>query len=104
MSAPGYTGPILNYFNGAGAQPTGMPAGTNNQNAFVNGTQGQYLTGSLGRRGAAVYSNLSSALGANFIIRLNVPGLVAAPGWMGPQPALFPNRNGFNSATINRPY
>ena len=106
MSAPGYAGPILNYFNGAGAQPTGMPSGSNNHNAFINGTAGQYLAGGNGltRRAVAVYSNLTSALGANFVIRLNVPGAVVAPGWMGPQPVFFPFRNGFNSAAATRPY
>jgi hypothetical protein len=103
----GYTGPYGNmqgYFLGAGGA-LGMPSGSNNQNAFIAGIAGQYLAGgSLSRRGVAVYSNLSSTVGANFTTRLNVPGVVASPAWVGPMPAFFPVRNGkiFNGAT--QPY
>jgi hypothetical protein len=101
--AVGYTGPILNYFNGAGAS-NGMPAGTNNQNAFANGTAALYITSTLPRRDVNMYSNLSSSVGANFITRKGIPSQVAAPARIGPQPAFIPNRNGASTSAITSPY
>jgi hypothetical protein len=103
----GYTGPYGNMFGyilGAGAD-VGMPAGSNNQNAFIAGLSGQYLNGTtstLKRRAACAYSNLSS-VGA-FSARLSVPGVIAWGARVGPQPAFFPNRNGKPSTTVTKPY
>jgi hypothetical protein len=107
MSAPGYTGPYGNMFGyilGAGAA-VGMPAGSLNQNAFILGVAASYLGNTaLPRRVVAAYSNLSSLPGSNFPFRLTTSGTTLAPACVGPAPALFPNRNGFNNATMTSPY
>ena len=106
-STQGYTGPygnMLGYILGAGAA-VGMPAGSNNQNAFSLGLTSQYLNGTtstLKRRAVCAYSNLSSV--GSFASRLSVPGVVAAPARIGPQVAFFPFRNGKTTNTVTKPY
>lgn len=107
-STQGYTGPYGNmfgYISGAGGA-VGMPAGSNNQNAFIAGLTSQYLNGTtstLKRRAVSVYSSLTTAP-AGFPTRGTVPGVVAWPARIGPQPAFFPNRVGKTSNTITFPY
>ncbi len=108
MATRGYSGPYGNmfgYIQGAGAA-VGMPAGSNNQNAFMLGLVSQYLNGTtstLKHRGANVYSNLSSSPGG-FPTRSTIPGVVLGPARIGPAPAFFPNRNGQPSTTVTKPY
>ena len=103
----GYTGPYGNMFGyivGAGGA-VGMPAGSNNQNAFIAGLTSQYLNGTtstLKRRIVCSYSNLSST--GSFSTRRTVPGTIAWPARIGPQLAFFPNRNGKPSTTKTSPY
>ncbi len=104
----GYSGPFGNmfgYINGIGGA-VGMPAGSNNQNAFLLGLTSQYLNGTtstLKRRTVNVYSNLSSSPGG-FPSRSGIPGTVAWPARVGPVAAFFPNRNGKPSTTVTKPY
>jgi hypothetical protein len=108
MATRGYSGPYGNmfgYISGFGAA-VGMPAGSNNQNAFWLGLTSQYLNGTtstLKQRGVNVYSNLSSSP-AGFPTRATIPGVVLGPARIGPAPAFFPNRNGQTSSTVTKPY
>ena len=104
----GYSGPYGNmfgYISGAGAR-VGMPAGSNNQNAFIAGLTSQYLNGTTStlhrRRGVAAYSNRSST--ASFPTRLTVPGTIAWPARFGPVHAFFPNRVGKPANQKTSPY
>lgn len=107
--AQGYSGPygnMLGYIVGAGAA-VGMPAGSNNQNAFLLGLTAQYLNGTtstLKRRSVCAYSTLSSLPGVPFHTRLTIPGTIAWPARFGPVHAFFPNRNGKPSTTKTSPY
>ena len=108
-STQGYTGPYGNMFGyivGAGAA-VGMPAGSNNQNAFLLGLTSQYLNGTtstLKRRGVNVYSNLGSTPNVAFQTRVGIVGVVLGPARVGPMPAFFPNRNGKPHTTTTLPY
>ncbi len=109
MATRGYSGPYGNmfgYVQGAGAN-VGMPAGSNNQNAFWLGLSSQYLNGTtstLKRRTVSAYSTLGSLPGVRFQLRLATPGVVLGPARIGPAPAFFPNRNGQASTTVTLPY
>lgn len=100
--ASSYRGAQLMYILGAGANG-GMPAGSNNSNAFMLGIASQHLTATgMPRRGVAVYSNLSAVAGV-FQNRLTAPGAIATPAGVGPSPAFIPNRNG-STVTSTLPY
>ena len=107
MANQGFTGPfgnMLGYILGAGGA-VGMPAGSNNQNAFIAGLTSQYLNGTvstLKRRAVGAYSTLTSV--GSFNARLTAPGVIAWAARVGPQPAFFPNRNGKPSTTVTSPY
>jgi len=109
MATRGYSGPYGNMFGyivGAGAA-VGMPAGSNNQNAFLLGLTSQYLNGTtstLKRRTVSAYSTLGSLPGVPFQTRLTIAGTIAWPARVGPVPAFFPNRNGQPSTTKTLPY
>jgi glutamate-1-semialdehyde aminotransferase len=97
---------MFGYIVGAGAA-VGMPAGSNNQNAFMLGLTSQYLNGTtstLKRRTVSAYSTLGSLPHSPFATRLVIPGVVLAPARIGPAPAFFPNRNGQTSSTVTLPY
>ena len=103
----GYTGPFGNqysYLRGNGPGVTGMPAGTNNANAFMTGVTGSYLTvgAAMSRRGTAVYSNLSSA--GSFGTRLSIPGTVSWPARIGPALGIFRNTVGQPTNPKTTPY
>ena len=107
-STQGYSGPYGNmfgYIQGAGAA-VGMPAGTNNQNAFIAGLVGQYLSGAatstLPRRAGGAYSTVFSA--GSDKVRTTIPGTIAWPARVGPMPAFFPNRVGKPGNTVTIPY